>query len=100
MKAFSIKVAVALIALSVTPVLAFSSTEISTEKGTGEAVRAYSGIHHQSWVATDVLDNVALSSEQGLTNNDVRGYFRADQGAVSVPDADDHIRQSRENGAF
>jgi hypothetical protein len=101
MKAFNIMMAIALVALVASPVIASSSVELSTERG---EVRGYfSGDHDQ--MSQPLHSDVAqLSNEkgfvdsEGFTDSDVRGYFSTDHAATTAPDVEKSIEQSRENG--
>jgi hypothetical protein len=94
MKTFSIMMAIALVALVASPVIASSSVELSTERG---EVRGYfSGDREMG--QPPYSDVTQLSNEKGFTHSDVRGYFSSNPDTTAAPDIEKSIDQSRENG--
>jgi hypothetical protein len=94
MKTFAIMMAVALVALVASPVIASNSVELSTERG--EVHAYFSGDREMGQPPHS--DVTQLSNEKGFVHSDVRGYFSSNLDATTAPDAEKSIDQSRENG--
>jgi hypothetical protein len=94
MKTFNIMMAVALVALVASPVIAANSVELSTERG---EVRGYFSGNHDQMEKQPHSDVAQMSNERGFTDSDVRGYFSTNPDST-MPDVEKSIDQSRENG--
>jgi hypothetical protein len=94
MKTFTIMMAVALVALVASPVIASNSVELSTERG---EVHGYFSGNHDQMGQPFHSDVAQLSNEKGFTSSDVRGYFSTNLDSTP-PDVGKSIDQSRENG--
>ena len=92
MKTCTLIVAVALIALFYSPVMASDSVQLSNERGTATQMRGSLSVQPAPAVATTDAGSVQKVSIQ----KDTRGYFK--NSAAIMSDPGQSIRQSRENG--
>ena len=95
MKTFTIVMAIALVALVTSPVIASSSVDLSTERG---VMRGYFSGNHDQMEQQTYTDTTELSNEKGSANHDVRGYFNTNEASTTAHGVEGSIDQSRENG--